>query len=501
MAEIIVPDEQLQELRIALSQATTAAQRLKIAEQIAQIESKLISQPDGVAIIEASKGGLSPNIATPESFKGKTVLSQSTTEGVYSATKYDPVTGQKVDLTQTDGKKVYYDIEGKEIPATELVKTSEGRNMAAAGYDIGYGAGKIGPGATDYAPGYKAPGTTDYNVMMGLDPLTGQPREEVLSGRVKYTDPRSGKVVTTDASGKLVYADGTPYTSTTSTLLTTQPTDKLTSSQEDIYSIVVDRLNRYNLASLAPLIKKLAIEGATEATIMLRLQEEPLYQERFKANQSRISKGLKALTPSEYLAIEDDYRQVLRAYGLKQFDNDAYVSQFLANDISVSELSNRVVAAVQRVRNADPAISSMLKNYYGISNNDLVAYVLDPNQQFQKIERQIAASEIGVAAKRQGLDIGVPVAEQLAAQGITQAEAQRGYATIADILPTAQKLSDIYGKTLEGYGLAEAEQEVFNQLASAQRKRRALTEREVAAFSGTSGLGRTSLTQQSGGQF
>lgn len=276
----------------------------------------------------------------------------------------------------------------------------------------------------------------------------------------------------------------------------------MTAGQQDIYSIIVDRLNRYNLGSLAPLIKKLAIEGATEATIMLRLQDEPLYQERFKANQSRISKGLKALTPSEYLTLEDDYRQVLRAYGLTQFDNDAYVSQFLANDISVSELSNRVVAAVQRVRNADPAVSAMLKNYYGISNNDLVAYVLDPNQQFQKIERQIAASEIGVAAGRQGFNIGVPVAEQLAAQGITQAEAQRGYATIADILPTAEKLSDIYGATLEGYGLAEGEQEIFNQLASAQRKRERLTQREVAEFSGQSGLARGGLAQtQQRGQF
>ena len=307
-------------------------------------------------------------------------------------------------------------------------------------------------------------------------------------------------VTTVSTAQPFIATSSTTNPLVVSTSVTTQPTT-MTASQQDIYSIVVDRLNRYNLASLAPLIKKLAIEGATEATIMLRLQEEPIYQERFKANQTRVSKGLKSLTPSEYLTLEDDYRQVLRAYGLTQFDNDSYVSQFLANDISVSELSNRVVAAVQRVRNADPAISSMLKSYYGISNNDLVAYVLDPNQQFQKIERQIAASEIGVAAGRQGINIGVPVAEQLAAQGITQAEAQRGYATIADILPTAQKLSDIYGNVLEGYDLAEAEQEVFNQLASAQRKRRALTEREVAAFSGTSGLGRTSLTSQPGGQF
>ena len=268
-----------------------------------------------------------------------------------------------------------------------------------------------------------------------------------------------------------------------------------------IYSSMADRFNKYGLTGLANKIKELAIQGATEATITLQLQETPEYQQRFAANADRIKKGLAALTPAEYVNVEDSYRQVLRAYGLKQFDNDAYVRQFIANDMSPTELSNRVVTAVQRVQNADPAIVNQLKQYYGIGATDMVGYVLDPEQQFQKIERQIAASEIGVAAGRQGLKAGVSVAEQLAAQGVTEAEARKGYATIADILPTAEKLSDIYGTTLDEYRQAEGEQEVFNSLASAQRKRQALTARELAAFSGASGTNKTSLTTSAVGQF
>jgi hypothetical protein len=271
--------------------------------------------------------------------------------------------------------------------------------------------------------------------------------------------------------------------------------------RESTIKILTDRFARYNLGGLANKIRALAIDGATEATITIDLMETDEYKQRFKANDARMKKGLQVLNPAEYLNLEDGYRQVLRAYGLKQFDTDDYVSQFIANDVSAAELSNRVVTAVQRVQNADPAISKQLRDYYGIGQSDLVAYVLDPNQQFQKIERQVAASEIGVAAARQGLQAGVSVAEQLAAQGVTQAEAQKGYATIADILPTAEKLSDIYGSTLEGYGQTEAEQEVFNSLASAQRKRQKLTQREIASFSGTSGTNRTSLTQQTVGQY
>ena len=361
--------------------------------------------------------------------------------------------------------------------------------------------------------------TTGYKVVDGILLFNGQPfsgtygGQTYENGRVKLVTDGSGNTNTgyREVDGVLLF-NGKPFTGTFAgtvyengvkkvTTAAVTATNTLTTTQQDIMSTVLDRLNRYNLGSLAPLIKKLAIEGASEATIMLRLQDEPLYQERFKANQQRIKKGISVLTPSEYLNLEDSYRQILRAYGLNQFDSDAYVGQFISNDVSPAELSNRVVTAVQRVRNADPAVSNMLKSYYGIGQNDLVAYVLDPNQQFQKIERQVAASEIGVAAGRQGINIGVPVAEQLAAQGITQAEAQRGYATIADILPTAEKLSGIYGTTLDKYGLAEGEQEQFNSLASAQRKRQRLIGREVAEFSGQSGISRGALGTSTGGQY
>ena len=275
--------------------------------------------------------------------------------------------------------------------------------------------------------------------------------------------------------------------------------EKVAAQRESVGKIVADRFAKYGLESLGTKILDLARKGYTENTITLELQNSDEYKLRFAANDQRVKKGLSVLTPAEYLSTEDAYRQTIRAYGLTQFDNDAYVQQFIANDVSPSELSTRVALAVQRVQNADPAVAKTLKDYYGIGSTDMVAYVLDPGQQLPMIQRQIAAAEIGVAARVQGLETGVAVAEQLASQGITQAEAQKGYATIADILPTAEKLSAIYGTTLPGYDQAQAEQEVFNNLASAQRKRRALTEREIATFSGKSGTTKVSLSKATGG--
>lgn len=276
--------------------------------------------------------------------------------------------------------------------------------------------------------------------------------------------------------------------------------DMLMPERKSIMDTLTARFTQYGLQGLAAKIKQLAIDGANEATITFALTETDEYKQRFKANEVRLAKGLRVLSPSEYINVEDTYRQVLRAYGLRQFDTDDYVSQFISNDISPTELSNRVVTAVQRVQNADPAVSRTLRDYYGIGQTDMVAYVLDPEQQYQKIERQVAAAEIGTAARVQGLEAGVSVAEQLAAQGITAAQAQKGYSTIADILPSASKLSDIYGTSLDRYGQEEAEQEVFNQLASAQRKRQRLTEREIGTFSGRSGLSGSALRESRTGQ-
>lgn len=271
--------------------------------------------------------------------------------------------------------------------------------------------------------------------------------------------------------------------------------------RQSIMDVLANRFTQYKLTGLIPVIKRLAAEGASESTITFALQETEEYKRRFKANEERRKNNLKVLSPAEYLNLEDGYRQTLRAYGLKQFDTDDYVNQFIENDVSPTELSNRVVTAVQRVQNADPAIAATLRDFYGIGDNDLVAYVLDPKQQFPKIQTQVAAAEIGAAARLQGIQPGVAVSEQLARQGITQAEAQRGYATIADTLPTAEKLSGIYDTTLPGYGLADAEQDIFNTLASAQRKRKNLIGREIAEFGGASGISRTALGRQTGGSY
>jgi hypothetical protein len=99
---------------------------------------------------------------------------------------------------------------------------------------------------------------------------------------------------------------------------------------------------------------------------------------------------------------------------------------------------------------------------------------------------------------------GLTRAEELERFGVTGERARTGYAAIAEFLPSAQKLGDIYAKQgLGAYNQATAEQEVFGitGAADAATKRRKLSELETAQFGGSSGITGGALSRQRAGQF
>ena len=257
-------------------------------------------------------------------------------------------------------------------------------------------------------------------------------------------------------------------------------------ASQSAFDVLYQEFAQYGLQTLVAPLKTLMTEGASQAEMAVRLAETDAYKTRFAANDVRVKAGLRALSPGEYIATENTYRQVLRQYGLNQFDNNAYVQQFLEKDISPAEVSTRVSKAVERVKMADPYTLDALKSY-GLSEQDAIAYVLDSKNSLPNIEKKIATAEIGGAALRQGLTAGENTAAQLQAMGITQAQAVQGYATIAEQAPTMEKLSAIYGSQVDKYGQTQAEQDVFQGLASAKRAKEKLISTEAAQFSGATG--------------
>lgn len=283
-------------------------------------------------------------------------------------------------------------------------------------------------------------------------------------------------------------------------------------ARKSAYDLLYEQFNQYGLGSLVEGIKGLIQDNVSPSEFAIRLQNTDAYKQRFAANQDRIKQGLRALTPAEYIGLEDQYQNIMRNYGLPSsyYSKDAMGTQagfnkFISNDVSAAELEDRIATAQKRVINADPTVTDALRQFYpDITNADILAYTLDPTNALENIKRKVTAAEIGGAALGQGLGTSASRAEELAKYGITKAQAQQGYATIGEFLPTATKLGDIYqNQGLGAYNQTTAEKEIFGTAGAAEaaQKRKKLTQLEQAQFGGSSGTAQTALEKGRQGAF
>jgi hypothetical protein len=368
--------------------------------------------------------------------------------------------------------------------------------------DLGVGSDKAVSTANAF---YAAGGTGNplqaaYNAGSTTAQLGGNiPYGQVVGTPVVVTDPKTGITTTTTT-----YSNGTGGTYTSTSSGGGNPAlAKDTSGSQGAFDLLYSEFAKYGLESLVEPLRGLIQEGASGATMSLALQNTDAYKQRFSANADRIAKGLTALTPAQYLAMEDQYQNIMRNYGLPasyyakdSTGKQAGFNQLLSNDVSAVELEDRVATAQNRVINANPDVTKALKQFYpDITNGDILAYTLDPTKALDMIKRKVTAAEIGGAALSSGLTTEAAAAENLARYGVTASQARQGYSTIADLLPRAATLSDIYKQG--PYDQAAAEADVFNTAGNAEAtaKRKKLTALEQATFSGSSGGASTALSR------
>ena len=295
----------------------------------------------------------------------------------------------------------------------------------------------------------------------------------------------------------------------TSDFLNRMSREEKTAERLSAYNILKMEFDQYGLGSLVTDIRELLINDTPVSEFGLRLRGTDAYKTRFKANEARIAAGLSALSPAEYVALEDQYQNVMRNYGLPasyytkdQTGKQVGFEKFIAGDVSATELEDRISTAQKRVINANPEVSTALKAFYpDIQNGDILAYVLDPSQGLENIKRKVTAAEIGGAAMAQGLGTGVTRAMQLAGYGVDKQSATEGFSTIAGGLKRGSQLASIYGE--DPYTQDVAETEVFRMSGSqeARKKRQKITGLERAAFSGQTGITAGALSRDRAGGY
>jgi hypothetical protein len=350
---------------------------------------------------------------------------------------------------------------------------------------------------------------------------TGTLEEVYTSGPKAGTSVATGGLVLQGTPGSLTADEAAIITAGSSTGGT--PSGGSTTSGSEKYAGLVALLSSYGIDKIANMVDKVIADfpeaDGDEILNLLRYDTRynTPYLERFVGNATRLKNKMPLLDESTYLQQEMAYSKMFKSYGLKNLDNSNQYAKLIGADVSIDEAAARVSLAYDRVLKADPStLNSFRKFFPMLGSQDLVAAMLDPEEQLPALERKVQSAEIGGASLRQGLSselmdttttssmyknvqAGTIGASTLETAGVSPAAASTRYQTIAGELPTMEKLSSIYGSTLDQYGQREAEQAELLGLASARRKKERLVAREEAQFQGSSGTMQGSLRKSNQG--
>ena len=177
-----------------------------------------------------------------------------------------------------------------------------------------------------------------------------------------------------------------------------------------------------------------------DSSFIFALREQEAYKKRFAGNERRKSLGFKELLPSTYIALEKQYKDTLAANGLPQgfYDSSEDFEKLIGGDVSVSELNNRLKDAYSVVRDAPASVKAKMAELYGVTDGDLLAYVIDPDRARDLMspdyKRQAQAALIAESAQRLSrINLGATEAEQFVRQGITTTEAETAFTNIGQM--------------------------------------------------------------------
>ncbi len=116
-------------------------------------------------------------------------------------------------------------------------------------------------------------------------------------------------------------------------------------NRKSAYDLLLEQFSIYGLGSLVEGIKGLVQENVSPSEFAIRLRQTDAYKKRFAANAQRIAGGLRALSEGEYIALEDQYQELMRNYGLPanyyakgDLGRQEGFEKFIAGDVSPADL-------------------------------------------------------------------------------------------------------------------------------------------------------------------
>lgn len=270
------------------------------------------------------------------------------------------------------------------------------------------------------------------------------------------------------------------------------PGSVLSQSQQGAYDLLASTLKSWGLDSLLGDLKGFIQAGDTSPdTLSLKLSQTTAYKQRFAANEERRKNGLPELLPAQYIGLEEQYNNVMRAYGLPQgfYDSPKDFTDFIGKGLSPDEIKERAQIAHDQYQAAPAYMRELWGQYYG-TKGDAIAAILDPNVAQAVIEDRSKQVGIGAAGAQYGFGVSASRAQQFAQSGVTLQGAQQAYRQIAAVHGQDQAIAQRFGQQ---FSQQSEENDLLLGDPAAAQKRRALYGSEEALFQGRSGVDASTL--------
>lgn len=272
----------------------------------------------------------------------------------------------------------------------------------------------------------------------------------------------------------------------------------LEGANRDAFAALSTLFAGYGLGSLAPKIYEYAKQGYGADVISMLLQTTDEYKQRFAGNQARVKAGLPVLSPAEYLATEQSYRQILQDAGLPKgfYDSPTDFTNWISGDVSPTEIKGRVDLAVANTMQANNNTVRALQDLYGVDKSMITAYFLDPKRALPLLQKQSQAAQFGAEALKRGLTLDKQDLEDFVTAGLSLSSVSSGFQAVAEALPNIQAIAARYGESFSQRELEKdlIEGNVTGNQADARflteaptNKRKRLASQERALFSGYGG--------------
>ena len=233
----------------------------------------------------------------------------------------------------------------------------------------------------------------------------------------------------------------------------------------------------------------------TSEGFYLQLINTKSYYDRFgSVNEARLNAGYKALDEKTIVGMEDEYQKVLTSYNMPTgfYDQTVDFQSFLKNNLTNVDVANIIQAYRDFVTTGtDSNVRKQLKDLYGIGDEALTAYMIDPTKG-QGILEQIAGKNMNTAAALiEGLTAEqAQMAQAYGAGSLNYGTQRQKYSQVQQELQTTGNLAAIYG---ENFGAKEAIAAEFGGDVQAQAQAARIKATGQAVFGGTSGIGSKAL--------